>query len=54
MKARSLFYMLAVAVAVLFYTQAAAQSHYEHVLTVDRYYPNDGDCYDGILFQFHC
>ena len=53
MKARSLFYMLAVAVAVLFYTQAAAQSHYEHVLTVDRYYPNDGDCYDGILFQFH-
>lgn len=53
MKARSLFYMLAVAVAVLFYTQAAAQSHYEHVLTVDRYYPNDGDCHDGILFQFH-
>jgi hypothetical protein len=45
--------MLAVAVAVLFYAQAAAQPHYEHILTVDRYYPNDGDCYDGILFQFH-
>lgn len=53
MKVKSLFYMLAVAVAVLFYAQAAAQPHYEHILTVDRYYPNDGDCYDGILFQFH-
>ena len=26
---------------------------YEHIMTVDRFYPNDGDCYDGILFQFH-
>ena len=53
MKIRSIFYMLTVAVAVFFCTQAAAQPLYEHVMTVDRFYPNDGDCYDGILFQFH-
>ena len=53
MKIKSLFYMLTVAVAMLFGVQAAAQPLYEHVMTVDRFYPNDGDCYDGILFQFH-
>jgi hypothetical protein len=53
MKIKRLFYILAVAVAVHFYAPAAAQSHYEHIMTLDRYYPNDGDCYDGVLFQFH-
>ncbi len=53
MKIKRLFYILAVAVAVHFCAPAAAQSQYEHIMTVDRYYPNDGDCYDGILFQFH-
>lgn len=45
--------MLTAAVAVLLCAPAAAQSLYEHVITVDRFYPNDGDCHDGILFQFH-
>ena len=54
MKIRNLFNILTVAVAVLFGVQAAAQPLYEHVMTVDRFYPNDGDCYDGILFQFQC
>ena len=53
MKIKSLVYMLTVAVAILFGVQAAAQPLYEHIMTVDRFYPNDGDCYDGILFQFH-
>ena len=51
MKIKSLFYMLTVAVAMLFGVQAAAQPLYEHVMTVDRFYPNDGDCYDGTDFS---
>ena len=45
--------IIAVAVAVLMFQTASAQQCFEHVLTVDRKYPNDGDCHDGILFQFH-
>lgn len=41
---------LAVLVAVI---QAVTVNAQEYIMTVDRYYPNDGDCYDGILFQFH-
>lgn len=36
---------------VLVAIQSMAQ--HEYIMTVDRFYPNDGDCYDGILFQFH-
>ena len=45
--------IIAVAVALLMVQTASAQQCFEHVLTVDRKYPNDGDCHDGILFQFH-
>ena len=44
--------IIAVAAAALMVQTAAAQQHFEHIMTVDRKYPNDGDCHDGILFQF--
>lgn len=30
-----------------------AGAQYEYIMTIDRFYPNDGDCHDGIYFQFH-
>ena len=39
--------------AALLLTALSARAQHEYIMTVDRFYPNDGDCYDGILFQFH-
>lgn len=50
---RTIYMIIAVAAAALMVQTAAAQQHFEHIMTVDRKYPNDGDCHDGILFQFH-
>ena len=50
---KTIYRIIAVAAAVLMVRPVAAQQLFEHVMTVDRQYPNDGDCHDGILFQFH-